>query len=134
MNVLDKKNQSLMKEEFLFLYTMHGRIKNMKTVTAWSYSTAACKMMHISTFECEKEDRINITIFLELLYNSMKEYLGQDNYDWLPQGFLVDAIGANFHAIRNTFGRPGIKRTAVCQWHFKRCVEENILDKISEFV
>ena len=132
MNVLDPKNQSLMKEEFLFLDTMHGRVKNMKTVTAWSYSTAARKMMCIATFECEKEDRTNITIFLELLYNSMKEFLGQDDYDWLPRGFLVDAAGANFHAIRNIFGRPGIKRTAVCQWHFKRCARENMLDKISE--
>ena len=25
-----------------------------------------------------------------------------------------------------------IKRTAVCQWHFKRCAQENMLDKISE--
>ena len=121
MNVLDPKSRSLMKEEFLFLDTMHGRVKNMKTVTAWSYSTAAHKMMCIATFECEKEDRTNITIFLELLCNSMKEFLGQDDYDWLPRGFLVDAAGANFHAIRNIFGRPGIKRTAVCQWHFKRC-------------
>ena len=57
MNVLDLKNQSLMKEEFLFLDTMYGRVKDMKTVTAWSYSTAACKMMGIATFECKKEDR-----------------------------------------------------------------------------
>ena len=34
MNVLDLKNQFLMKEEFLFLDTVHGRVKNMKTVTA----------------------------------------------------------------------------------------------------
>ena len=81
MNVLDPKYQSLMKEEFLFLDTMHGRVMNMKTVTAWSYSTAACKMMQFATFECKKEDRTNTTIFLELLYNSMKEFLGQEDYD-----------------------------------------------------
>ena len=121
MNVLDTENLSLMKEEFLFLATVHSRVKDMKTVTAWSYSTAVCKMMHIATFECEKEYSTNIAIFLELLHNFMKEFLGQEDYDWLPRGFLVDIAGANFHAIRNIFGRPGIKRTAMCQWHFKRC-------------
>ena len=65
---------------------MHGRVKIMKAVTAWSYSTAACKMMCIVTFECKKEDRTNIAIFLELLYNSIKEFLGKDDYDWPHEG------------------------------------------------
>ena len=69
-----------MKEEFLFLDTMHSRVKNIRHLQH-DYSTTACKMMHIATFECEKEDRTTITIFLEPLNNSMKEFLRQDDYD-----------------------------------------------------
>ena len=55
----------------------------------------------------------------------------QTKWLWLTT-ILVDAAGPNFHAIRNIFNRQDIKRISVCQWHFKRCAWENMLNKISE--
>ena len=62
----------------------------------------------------------------------MRQVKGDDKYQYLPCGFLVDVAGANFHGIKVVFGKAGVLRTAVCQWHFKRCACANTLKHVPD--
>ena len=132
MNTLDKKNISPMREEFLFMDTMHNRVRVMKMVMLWMYSSITRTMLRITTFECEKEDKRNLQHFLELFLTSLRQVKGDDKYQYLPCGFLVDAAGANFLGIKGVFGKAGVLRTAVCQSHFKRCTHANMLKHVPD--
>ena len=130
MNTLDKNNFSPMREEFLFMDMMHNRVRGMKTVTLWMYSSIVRTMLRIATFECK--DKRNLQHFLELFLTTLRQVEGDDEYQYLPCGFLVDAVSINFHGIKGVFGKAGVLRTAVCQWHFKRCACANMLKHVPD--
>ena len=121
-----------MREEFLFMDKMHNRARGMKMVTLWTYSSITRTMLRITTFECKKEDKRNFQHFLELFLTTLRQVKGDDEYQYLLCGFLVGVGGVNFHSIKGVFGKAGVLRTPVCQWHFKRCAHTNMLKHVPE--
>ena len=130
-NTLDKKNFSPMRE-FLFMDMMHNRVRGMKTMTLWTYSSITRTMLRITTFECKKEDKRNLQHFLELFLTTLRQVKGDDEYQYLLHGFLVDVVGANFHGVKGVFRKAGVLRSTVCQWHFMRCACTNMLKHVPD--
>ena len=109
-----------MNEEYVFMDAMHARVRDYKTVTLWTYSSLTKGLLRLATMECKKEDSANLTLFLSKFLEILRAVAGQPTYVWRPRGFLFDASGANFNAVRNVLGEEMVARSSSCQWHFLR--------------
>ena len=74
----------------------------------------------------------NITTFLRLVNEMLRQVKGDPNYMWAPKCIMANENGANKNAIGNVFGEDLQKKTISCQWHYLRstCIQSyRITDK-----
>ena len=74
--------------------------------------------------ECESENTENITTFLMLVNEMLRQVKGDPNYMWAPKCIMADENGANKNAISNVFGEDLQQKTISCQWHYLRCAHK----------
>ena len=122
MDYEDPGNKSCLREEPVYIDTMHSRVQNYKNITAWVKNPITRAVMRIATMEAMNEDTPTMTLFFTLLNEVLQKVSGKPNYKFNPSRFYVDEAGANKNAIARVFGKAALERTVTCQWHFLQCV------------
>ena len=85
--------------------------------------------------ECKSENTENITTFLTLVNEMLRQVKGDPNFIWAPKCIMADENGANKNTIRNVFGEELQKKAISCQWHYLRCAHKQshrITDKATK--
>ena len=122
-----KGEPSNLQKEPAFFDGMHSRVRLYKSLTLWVYHSAIRKMMLLAIMEAPRENTYYITKFFELFRDAMREYLGDESYEWHPDTIMMDEKGANFKALETVMGKDFIDNyTMMCQYHFKQCAEEKM--------
>ena len=85
--------------------------------------------------ECKSENTENITTFLTLVNEMLRQVKSDPNFIWAPKCIMVDENGVNKNAIGNVFGEELQKKTISYQWHYLRCAHNQshrITDKATK--
>ena len=120
MDCEDPNNISCLKDEPVYIDTMHSRVQNYKDITAWVKNPITRAVMRIATMEAQHEDTPTMIIFFRLLNEVLQKVSGIPDYKFNPSRFYVDEAGANKNAIKKVYGKKALKKTVTCQWHFLR--------------
>ena len=116
-----------------FMDELHSRVVDYTTLTLWVHNPMIRHLQCIACMECESENTENITTFLTLVNEMLRQVKGDPNYMWAPKCIMADENGANKNAIGNVFGEDLQKKTISCQWHYLRCAHKQshrITDKV----
>ena len=125
-----KGEPSHLQKEPAFFDGMHSRVRLYKSLTLWVYHSAIRKMLLLAIMEAPRENTYYITKFFELFRDAMREYLGDESYEWRPDSIMMDEKGANFKALEAVMGKDFVDHyTMTCQYHFKQCAEEKMQAK-----
>ena len=90
----------------------------------WVHNPVICHLQHIVCVECESENTDNITAFLTLVNEMLRQVKGDPYYMWAPKCIMADENGVNKNVIGNVFGEDLQKKTISCQWHYLRCARK----------
>ena len=101
-----------------FMDGLHSRVVDYTTLTLWVHNPVIRHLQCIACMECESENTENVTTFLTLVNEMLRQVKGDQNYMWAPKCIMADKNGANKNAIGNVFGEDQQKRTISCQWHY----------------
>ena len=116
-----------------FMDGLHSRVVDYTTLTLWVHNPVIWHLQHIACMECESENTENITMFLTLVNEMLRQVKRDPNYMWAPKCIMADKNGANKNAIGNVFGEDVQKKMISCQWHYLRCTRKQshrITDKV----
>ena len=116
-----------------FMDGLHLRVVNHTTLTLWVHNPKIWHLQCTACMECESENTENITAFLPLVNEMLRQVKGDPKYMWAPKCIMADENGANKNAIRNVFGEDLQKKMISCQWHYLRCAHKQsyrITDKV----
>ena len=107
-----------------FMDGLHSRVVDYITLMLWVHNPVIHHLQRIACMECEAENMENITKFLMLVNEMLRQVKGDPNYMWAPKCIMADENGANKNAIGNVFGEDLQKKTISCQWHYLRCTHK----------
>ena len=107
-----------------FMDGLHSRVVDYITLALWAHNLVIHHLQCIACMECESENTENITTFLMLVNEMLRQVKGDPNYMWAPKCIMADENGANKNAIGNVFGEDLQKKTISCQWHYLRCAHK----------
>ena len=125
-----KGEDSQLTEEPAYFDDMHTRVRLYKTLMLWAYHPAIRKMMELVIMEAPRENTYYIAKFFQLFQQAIREYLGDETYEWRPNSIMVDEKGSNFVALENVFSKEFVDNyTMTCQYHFKRCADEKMQEE-----
>ena len=91
---IQNDNPSSMLEEYAYLDGMHTRVKGYVKLALWTYHPGLCKVMRLTSLECEHENIECITMFLDLFNKALHKKTGNPQYKFNPAGFMVNENGA----------------------------------------
>ena len=121
--LMDQNNK--VKTPFLdavtFMDGLHSRVVNYTTLALWVHNLVIHHLQLIACMECESENTENITMFLTLVNEMLRQVKGDPNYIWAPKCIMANENGANKNAVGNVLGEDLQKKTISCQWHYLRC-------------
>ena len=123
MDCEDEKSRSCLKEEPVYVDTMHSRVDDYKNITAWVKNPITRSVMRIATMEAKKENTPTMVLFFRLLNEMLAQVSGKKRYKFNPWRFYVDEGGANKNAIKEVYGMKGLNKTVTCQYHFLKCAK-----------
>ena len=83
---------------------LHLRVVDYMTLTLWVHNPVIWHLQHIACVECESENTENITTFLTLVNQMLRQVKGDPDYTWAPKCIMADENGANKIAIGKVFG------------------------------
>ena len=83
---------------------LHSRIVNYTTLTPCVNNPVIHHLQCIVCMECESENTENITMFLTLVNEMLRQVKGDLNYMWEPKCIMATKNGANKNAINIVFG------------------------------
>ena len=127
-----KGEDSQLKEEPAYFDCMHSCVQLYKTLTMWAYHPAIRKMMTLAIMEAPHKNTYYIKFF-ELFQEAMREYLGDDTYQWELNSLMMDEKDANFKAIENVFSADFVDHytmtfnTISKNVQTRKCVKERFL-------
>ena len=107
-----------------FMDGLHSRVVDYITLMLWVPNPVIRHLQCIAYMECESENTENITTFLMLVNEMLRQVKGDPNYMWAPKCIMANENGANKNAIGNVFGEDLQKKTISCQWHYLRCAHK----------
>ena len=82
--------------------------------------------MRLSTMEIKSEKMEYIAIFWQLLNEVLSLVKGGPGHKFNPCTFLISESGITYNGIKYVFCSEGIRKSKVCQWHFKSCVNRKV--------
>ena len=103
MDYEDPENKSCLREEPVYIDTMHSYVQNYKNITAWVKNPITRAVMRIATREVMNEDTPTMTLFFTLLNEVLQKVSGKPKYKFNASQFYVDEAGANKNAIARVF-------------------------------
>ena len=118
-----------------FMDGLHSRVVDYTTLTLWVHNPVILHLQRIACMECESENTENITTFLTLVNEMLRQVKGDANFTWAPRCIMADENGANKNAIGNVFGEELQKKMISCKWHYLRCIHKQshrITDKATK--
>ena len=123
MDCEDENSRSCLKEEPVYVDTMHSRVDDYKNITAWVKNPITRSVMRIATMEAKKENTPTMVLFFRTLNEMLAQVSGKKRYKFNPWRFYVDEGGANKNAIKEVYGTRGLNKTVTCQYHFLKCAK-----------
>ena len=118
-----------------FMDGLHSRVVNYTTLMLWVHNPVIQHLQRIACMECKSENTENITTFLTLVNEMLRQVKRDPNFIWAPKCIMVDENGANKNAIGNVFGEELQMKTISCQWHYLRCAHKQshrITDQVTK--
>ena len=106
-----------------FMNGLPSRVVDYITLMLWVHNPVIHHLQCIACMECESENTENITTFLTLVNEMLRQVKGDPNYMWAPKCIMANENGANKNAIGNVFGED-LQKTISCQWHYLRCARK----------
>ena len=124
--LMDQKNKvkTPFQDAVAFMDSLHSRVVDYTTLTLWVHNPVIRHLQRIACMECESENTENITTFLTLVNQMLRQVKGDPDYTWAPKCIMADENGANKIAIGKVFGEDLQKKTISCQWHYLRCAQK----------
>ena len=116
-----------------FMDGLHSRVVDYTTLMLWVHNPVIHHLQCIACMECKSENMEDITTFLTLVNEMLRQVKGDLNYMWAPKCIMANENGANKNAISNVFGEDLQKKTISCQWHYLQCTHKQshrITDKV----
>ena len=107
-----------------FMDGLHSRVVDYTTLTLWVHNPVIRHLQCIACMECESENTENITTFLTLVNEMLRQVKGDPKYMWVPKCIMANENGVNKNVIGNVFGEDLQKKTISCQWHYLRCAHK----------
>ena len=101
-----------------FMDGLHSRVVDYTTLMLWVNNPVIHHLQCIACMECESENTENITTFLTLVNEMLRQVKWNLNYRWAPKCIMANENGANKNAIGNVFGEDLQKKTISFQWHY----------------
>ena len=93
-----------------FMDGLHSRVVDYTTLMFWVHNPMIWHLQHIACMECESENTENITTFLTLVNEMLRQLKEDPNYMWAPKCIMADENGANKNVIENVFGKTCKRR------------------------
>ena len=124
--LMDQENKvkTPFQDAVAFMDGLHSRVVDYMTPTLWVCNPVIHHLQRIACMECESENTENITTFLTLVNQILRQVKGDPDYIWAPKCIMADENGANKNAIGKMFGKDLQKKTISCQWHYLRCARK----------
>ena len=121
--LMDQKNKvkTPFQDAVAFMDGLHSRVVDYMTLTLWVHNPVIRHLQCIACMECESENTENITTFLTLVNQMLRQVKGDPDYTWAPKCIMADENRVNKIAIGKVFGEDLQKKTISCQWHYFRC-------------
>ena len=129
----NNKMKTPFQDAIAFMDGLHSRVVDYTTLMLWVHNPVIHHLHCIACMECESENMENITTFLTLVNEMLRQVKGEPNYMWAPKCIVADENGPNKNVIGNVFGKDLQKKTISCQWHYLRCAckqSYRITDKV----
>ena len=124
--LMDQKNKvkTPFQDVVAFMDGLHSRVVDYTTLTLWVHNPVIRHLQCIACMECESENTENITPFLTLVNQMLRQVKRDPDYTWAPKCIMADENGVNKIAIGKVFGEDLQKKTISCQWHYLRCAQK----------
>ena len=87
-----------------FIDGLYSRVVDYTTLMLWVHNPVNRHLQCIACMECESENTENITTFLTLVNEMLRQVKGDPNYMWAPKCIMANENGANKNAIGSVFG------------------------------
>ena len=105
-----------------FMDGLLSRVVDYITLMLWVHNPVIHHLQYIACIECESKNTENITTFLTLVNEMLRQVKGDPNM-WAPKCIMANENGANKNAVGNVFGED-LQKTRSCQWHYLRCAHK----------
>ena len=92
-----------------FMDGLHLRVVDYMTLTLWVHNPVIRHLQHIACMECKSENTENITTFLTLVNQMLRQVKGDPDYIWAPKCIMADENGVNKNAIGKVFWQRSAK-------------------------
>ena len=124
--LMDQKNKvkTPFQDAVAFMDGLHSRVVDYTTHTLWVHNPVICHLQHIACMECKLESTENITTFLTLINQMLRQIKGDSDYIWAPKCIMAGENGVNKNVIGKVFGKDLQKKTISCQWNYLRCAQK----------
>ena len=111
----NNKVKTPFQDAMAFIDGLHSRVVDYITLTLWVHNPVIHHLQCIACMECEGENMENITTFLTLVNEMLRQVKGDPDYKWAPMCIMANENGANKNVISIVFGEDLQKKTISCQ-------------------
>ena len=124
--LMDQKNKvkTPFQDAVPFMDGLHSRVVDYMTLTLCVHNPVIHHLQCIACMECKSENTENITTFLTLVNQMLRQVKGDPDYIWSSKCIMADENGTNENVIGKVFGEDLQKKTISCQWHYLRCARK----------
>ncbi|CAB4028517.1 Transposon Tf2-6 poly, partial [Paramuricea clavata] len=110
--------------EFCFLDAEHDKVKGLKTINLSVQHPLLKEMVTIASMDCLTESTETLSEFWKQLNSALREYTGEANYIFDPEGIVTDEHGGNRESVRRELNEGMVERTKSCEMHFYGCAHK----------
>ena len=133
--LMDQSNKvkTTFQDAVAFMDALLSRVVDYTTLMLWVHNPVIHHLQCITGMECKSENTENVTTFLTLVNEMLRQVKGDPKYMWAPKYIMADENWANKNVIGNVFGEDLQKKMISCQWHNLRCAHKQshqITDKV----